>query len=331
MNFVKISACLLALPVFACAACSHQNAPESAHTANSYSAPVNAAPAEHGNADYESAAPTAMNDSAPAPMPATPSAAPRAASRGAGAGAPSGALGGRGYEAEKKAQTEDRPGLGTTWGETRTSYVTNERFNRATPNSPFAVVALNYNDESGIQAMARRMGNAYASFDHSSTEAAAGAVSVRLLDENGNPLPGASFGGKDYVAGTDGQRYIIQIENHTGNRFEAVASVDGLDVIDGQGGSFAKRGYLVNPWSTLEIDGFRRSQAAVAAFRFGAVKDSYAARKGSDRNVGVIGVAFFHEEGSSYPWTQRELDRRDSANPFPGGFAAPPPPTPMVR
>ena len=330
MNVAKISTCLIVLPALACAACSHQSMPESARSAHAYASPSPEPNAVEPSAPGDEAGPTAMNDVAPSPAPATaaPSAPPRAESRSASAGAPSGALGGRGYEPEKKA--DDRPGLGTTWGETRTSYVSNERFNRATPNNPFAIVAMNYNDESGIQAMARRMGNAYASFDHAGADGAAGAVSVRLLDENGNPLPSASFGGKDYVAGSDGQRYTIEIENHTGNRFEAVATVDGLDVIDGQGGSFTKRGYLVNPWSTLEIDGFRRSQSAVAAFRFGAVKDSYAARKGNDRNVGVIGVAFFHERGTSLPWTERELDRRDSASPFPGGFASPPP-APLAR
>jgi hypothetical protein len=146
-----------------------------------------------------------------------------------------------------------------------------------------------------------------------------------LLDDNGAPLPSANFAGQDYVAGADGQRYVIQIENHTRNRVEAVATVDGLDVVDGKDGSIGKRGYLIDPWSTLQIDGFRRSQSAVAAFRFGAVKDSYAARKGNDRSVGVIGVAFFHERGSVLPWTERELERRDAANPFPGGFASPPP------
>ncbi|HEX3776856.1 MAG TPA: hypothetical protein VHV51_20430 [Polyangiaceae bacterium] len=261
----------------------------------------------------------------PAPAAAPPSTAAQSGSGASLDGAKSrSARPGSAYQAEKKA--EERPGLGTTWGETRTSYVSNEHFDRATPSTPFSIVSLNYNDEAGIQAMARRMGNSYASFDRTSVDGAAGAVSVRLLDENGSPLPAASFAGKDYVAGSDGERYVIEIENHTGNRFEAVATVDGLDVIDGQTGSFAKRGYLVNPWSTLDIDGFRRNQSAVAAFRFGAVKDSYAARKGSDRNVGVIGVAFFHEQGTSYPWTERELERRDSANPFPGGFAVPPPP-----
>jgi hypothetical protein len=62
----------------------------------------------------------------------------------------------------------------------------------------------------------------------------------------------------------------------------------------------------------------------VAAFRFGSVRDSYAARKGDAQNVGVIGVAFFAEEGSGYPWIERESDRRRDADPFPGRFASPP-------
>src|SRR5450755_2285892 len=325
MNLTKISAWLIFLPI--ALACSHESATESARNAPSALDAPNAQPSAPGDADEESGA-TALND---APRAAPPSAnAPRAAGAGATASASPAATRGTGAYEQQEKKAEDRPGLGTTWGETRTSYVSSERFTRADASHPFAVVSLNYNDEAGIQAMARRMGNSYASFDGSGVDAGQGAVSVRLLDENGSPLPSANLGNRDYVAGSDGERYVIQIENHTGNRFEAVASVDGLDVLDGQGGSLSKRGYLVNAWSTLEIDGFRRSQAAVAAFRFGAVKDSYAARKGSDRNVGVIGVAFFHEQGTSFPWTERELDRRDSANPFPGGFAAPPP-VPMAR
>jgi hypothetical protein len=313
MNLFKLSACLIVLPL---AACASSRAGSATKALNPAAAPEAAAPSDGEYTPSESAVNEAPRAAAP-----SPSAAPRAAEDSARTE--------RSDEPQQK-KAEGRPGLGTTWGETRTSYVSNEHFDRADAAHPFALVSLNYNDESGIQAMARRVGNSYASFDRSSVDAAQGAVSLRLLDENGSPLPSANFGGRDYVAGSDGQRYVIQIENHTGNRFEAVATVDGLDVIDGQGGSFSKRGYLVNAWSTVEIDGFRRSQAAVAAFRFGAVKDSYAARKGNDRNVGVIGVAFFHERGTSLPWTEHELDRRDSASPFPG-FAAPPPPMPLAR
>jgi hypothetical protein len=324
MTLNKVFACLLVLPVVACSRPSSlseaRNAPnlgplasdsgDAQSQGNFTSNPVGTAQAPGVAAPASAPAPRGMNDSS--------ASASSGASRAGSAYEP---------QAEKKSE---RPGLGTAWGETRTSYVSNAAFDRADYSHPFALLSLNYNDDSGIQAMARRMGNSYASFDRSAVDAAQGAISVRLLDENGAPLPCASFGGRDYVAGSDGQRYVIQIENHTGNRFEAVATVDGLDVLDGKDGSLAKRGYLVDPWATLQIDGFRRSQSAVAAFRFGAVKDSYAARKGNDRNVGVIGVAFFHERGTSLPWTERELERRDSANPFPGNFASPPP-APLAR
>ncbi len=327
MKLASISfACLLVLPVVGCG---HQSTPTEARNAPSAAPPSRDLSGNAAAADGAFAASPSEAEMPAPPVASAPASRSMDPSSAATASAPRAARGGAAYEPppEKKAE---RPGLGTTWGETRTSYVSNSPFDRADYSHPFALVSLNYNDDSGIQAMARRMGNSYASFDRSGVDAAQGAVSVRLLDENGAPLPSTNFSGRDYVAGSDGQRYVIQIENHTGNRFEAVATVDGLDVVDGKDGSLSKRGYLIDPWATLQIDGFRRSQSAVAAFRFGAVKDSYAARKGNDRNVGVIGVAFFHERGTSLPWTERELDRRDSANPFPGGFASPPP-APLAR
>jgi hypothetical protein len=146
---------------------------------------------------------------------------------------------------------------------------------------------------------------------------------VRLLDENGAPLPTFMDAGRTLVQGEHGRRYVIEVANRTSSRFEAVVAVDGLDVVDGQPGSFAKRGYLIQPFATVEIDGFRQNLDEVAAFRFGSVRGSYAARKGSDRNVGVIGVAFFAERGARV-WNERELVRRESAEPFPGRFASPP-------
>ena len=95
------------------------------------------------------------------------------------------------------------------------------------------------------------------------------------------------------------------IRNATDARFEIVASVDGLDVVDGQPADPDRRGYLVEPHGVLSIDGFRTSDEAVAAFRFGRVADSYAAQTGSDRNVGVIGLAIFAERGAV--WTRGEL------------------------
>jgi hypothetical protein len=146
---------------------------------------------------------------------------------------------------------------------------------------------------------------------------------VRLLDESGSPLPTFMHSGRTLVEGEHGRRYTIEIQNRSSNRFEAVVAVDGLDVIDGQPGSFSKRGYLVHPFATVEIDGFRQNMDEVAAFRFGSVRNAYASRKGSDRNVGVIGVAFFAERGAPV-WSERELVRREGADPFPARFASPP-------
>ena len=114
--------------------------------------------------------------------------------------------------------------------------------------------------------------------------------------------------------------------NHTGHRFEAVATVDGLDVINGKDGTFDNRGYVLMPFATLEIEGFRQSTQAVAAFRFAAVADSYAQQMGKGRNIGVIGVAFFAERGDSFV-PDSETRTRDSASPFPADprFAPPPP------
>jgi len=159
-----------------------------------------------------------------------------------------------------------------------------------------------------------------------------GFLSVQVIDGAGNPLAGLTEGSRSFVVGRTGDRYSIQVTNHSPERFEVVATVDGLDVLDGRPGSFAKRGYLLDANSTVEIDGFRRSTAAVAAFRFGSVKDSYAARTGSDRNVGVIGIAVFREYHRQYSNRIEENHRRDAADPFPNRFAVPPPPTaPIIR
>jgi hypothetical protein len=93
-----------------------------------------------------------------------------------------------------------------------------------------------------------------------------------------------------------GARYTLRVSNHSGRRIEAVVSVDGRDVVDGKPADFrSKRGYLVPAWGSIDIDGWRISHSEAAAFRFSSVPDSYAARTGSAREVGVVGVAIFPE------------------------------------
>jgi hypothetical protein len=113
---------------------------------------------------------------------------------------------------------------------------------------------------------------------------------------DGVPAPTLWHDGESYVLGRTGQRYVIRVLNHSAQRIEAVVTVDGRDVIDGKNGDFQhKRGYLVPAWGQVDIDGWRLSESQAAAFRFSSVADSYAARTGNAREVGVIGVAVFPE------------------------------------
>jgi hypothetical protein len=226
-------------------------------------------------------------------------------------------------ESRSEVAPDGRPGLATQWGETRSSVIRQTSFSRSDEGAPSATAALWYNDNQGSRAMAAAEG--FRSIDRGSVSMARSGVTVSLRDGSGRMLPGYQVNGKTFAVGESGERYSIVLTNNTPARFETVITVDGLDVIDGQPGSFDKRGYILNPHATLEIEGFRRSESAVAAFRFGSVRGSYAARKGDDRNVGVIGVAIFHERGvQMWPWDTAEVDRRRQADPFPARFASPP-------
>lgn len=226
--------------------------------------------------------------------------------------------------AKKSEAPADRPGLGTQWGETRMSRISTVPFERADLSSPFATAALYYNDEQGARAVSGSAG--FRRTPQGTFKIANGLLSVGLRDEGGRFFGGFVSAGRDYVVGEAGHRYTIVVKNNTNFRLEVVLSVDGLDVLDGKPAAFSKRGYLVDPRSEVEIDGFRRSMDTVAAFRFGSVRGSYAGQKyGDTRNVGVIGVAVFNERGTNpVPWTPDEVQQRRDANPFPGQFATPP-------
>lgn len=136
--------------------------------------------------------------------------------------------------------------------------------------------------------------------------------SIGIEDEYGAPLRTFEHGAELFVLGGHGQRYTIVLRNQTGRRVEAVVSVDGRDVVSGGVGDFVReRGYVLGPYATLRIDGFRRSFEEVAAFRFSTPEGSYSSRLGTPENVGVIGAAFFPER------VRREPRPQPLAAPYP--------------
>lgn len=138
-------------------------------------------------------------------------------------------------------------------------------------------------------------------------------VRVGIVNERGEWLPGCYHEGKIYIAGKHGERYKLSLRNLTGERLEVVLTVDGRDVISGEVGSKENRGYVLKPFETCTIDGWRTSDNTVAAFRFGADKDNaYSTQLGTGAHLGVIGVAVYQEDhpvwsdmiirGQEKPW-----------------------------
>lgn len=211
------------------------------------------------------------------------------------------------------APAPERPGLATGWGAERNSEMSYTSFVRAS-SKPVGTDAIFYNDTSGIKAMSRAPEKVGA------MQTAAGSLVEWGIKGGNGYLPAyKEYGyGRRLVGGSKGGRYSIIVKNRSKSALEIVASVDGLDVMDGKAAGFSKRGYIVYPGETLEIDGFRKNESKVAAFEFSGVSDSYANLKhGDTRNVGVIGLAVFTQKGvDPWTWSSSEVGRRNSASPF---------------
>src|SRR3989442_6756283 len=121
-------------------------------------------------------------------------------------------------------------------------------------------------------------------------------VNVEIFDRTeGRTLPIYNHDGRRYVVGKPGNEYAIRVRNTGSERVLAVMSVDGVNVISGDTASPDQSGYVLAPYASFDIAGWRKSLARTAAFYFTALPDSYAARSGRPDNVGVSGVALFRD------------------------------------
>ena len=123
-----------------------------------------------------------------------------------------------------------------------------------------------------------------------------GPVDLTVIDrETGAALPFWRQGGSPFVAGDPGHRYGLRVSNRTGGRVLLVLSVDGVNVLTGETAGYDGRGYVLNPYQSYAVNGWRKSDSEVAAFTFASLSRSYAARTGRPGDVGVIGMAVFRE------------------------------------
>lgn len=121
-------------------------------------------------------------------------------------------------------------------------------------------------------------------------------VEMRILDRDAyDELPQYLDRGQTWVPGTPGHRYAVQLTNHSPARVLVVLSVDGINAVTGQTARADQAGYVLEPYATTEVAGWRKSMVDVAQFYFADIADSYAARTGRPGNAGVIGIAVFDE------------------------------------
>lgn len=131
---------------------------------------------------------------------------------------------------------------------------------------------------------------------------AAPMVELTVVDrDNGQLLPRYPSRGLAWIAGIPGHRYAVRMTNTSSERVLVVLSVDGVNAVSGENADPSQAGYVLAPWQSTEITGWRKSMEDVAQFVFTDLPDSYAARTGRPDNVGVIGIAVFRERQVSQP------------------------------
>lgn len=120
---------------------------------------------------------------------------------------------------------------------------------------------------------------------------------VTIFDRaTGRELPVYWHEGRAYVVGRPGSEYQVVVKNRRGEDVLAVVSVDGLNAMTGETANARQSGYVLTPWSRVDVRGWRKSMDEIAAFYFTTLGDSYAARTDRPGNVGVIGVALFQRK-----------------------------------
>ncbi len=137
-----------------------------------------------------------------------------------------------------------------------------------------------------------------------STQAAAvgGLADINVYDRSdGRQLPVYWHEGRAWVVGKPGNEYSVRIRNRGREDVLAVVSVDGVNAVTGETASPQQSGYVLSPWRSFELTGWRRNLASTAAFYFTSLSDSYAARTGRPDNVGVIGVALYRKKNVPPP------------------------------
>ena len=140
------------------------------------------------------------------------------------------------------------------------------------------------------------------------------AVSIRVDGRPTSLYPAPDGSGRYYLEARAGSRYAVALANRTGERVGVVLTVDGLNAISGERDNGRGRMYVLDPWQSTSVQGWRTSLQEVRQFTFVDERRSYATRSGkANEKMGWIEVAVYRE-------------RRAYAQALPHPYAEPRPP-----
>jgi len=118
-----------------------------------------------------------------------------------------------------------------------------------------------------------------------------------------------------------GTEFEVVIRNHGANRIKALLTIDGLSAITALPATELDAGYVVDPFSTLRLNGWRRNLGTVSAFRFEEREYTVAYAIGRPEDIGVIRLLAIEELwGHTEPMVEPK-DQVLSDPPRPAGTA----------
>jgi len=131
--------------------------------------------------------------------------------------------------------------------------------------------------------------------------------------------------GSTYIEALRGREFTIRLRNPTAQRVAVALSVDGLNTIDAKhSDAWSASKWVLEPYETAEIAGWQVSGSAARRFYFTGERDSYGAKLGETRNLGIIEAVFYRERVPrfSQELLQKDQRRRDGIE---SGATAPAP------
>ena len=216
-------------------------------------------------------------------------------------------------QAESVQNAAESERLGTQWGDDVDSRVTTVNLSRVS-EEPIAQMQVSYADKN------------YKGRAVNSMSLLAGKVEFSAATDNGK-LSLYRDGSNYYLQGKAGQAYRLIYHNNSAKTYEVVASVDGLNVVDGSTASRYDGGYVLRPNDELVIEGFRKSDSAVASFIFSKPDNAYAANtdSGSIENTGIIGTVIYELYDPAKPkYKSQPKSKQPQAYPADNGYAQAP-------